>query len=331
MRAVVVDGEEWNVTDVAIPEPARGEVRIEVAACGLCGGDLGVLDGIDGVDYPRIPGHEIAGFIDAVGPGVSDWSVGDRVAVGWHGGHCFDCDQCRHGKFTTCEHKQVTGMSHDGGLAEYTTARTEALVNVPEGIDTTDAAPLVCAGLTPYNALRNSTARPGDIVAVQGLGGVGHMGVQFATKMGYETVVLSRGTDKRDAAIELGADEYIDTTTTDPASALGERGGGDAILSTVPAAAAIESVVGGLAPDGELLLVGAPSEPVEISIPPMLDDRLTLRGWSAGHPGDAADTLALAAQQDIEPWTEQYSLDGIGEAVASMTSGSTRFRAVIQP
>lgn len=331
MRAVVVDEGEPKLTDVDKPSPGSGEVRIEVAACGICGGDLSVLDSADGVEYPRIPGHEIAGQIDEVGPGVSRWSIGDRVAVGWHGGHCFDCQQCSHGNFTTCEKKQVTGISHDGGLAEYTVAQTEALIAPPGNIDAVDAGPLACAGLTAYNAFRNGTARPGDTVAVQGLGGVGHMGVQFAAAMGFETVVLSRGTAKREAAVELGADEYIDTTSTDPASALSEHGGGDAILATAPSATAIESVVGGLAPEGELLLVGAPSEPLELPVPPMLDNRLTVRGWSAGHPGDAEDTLAFAAHRDIEPWTEVYPLSDFDDAVTAMTGGDARFRGVVQP
>lgn len=330
--AVVSDPDEGvTITERERPEPGTGEVRIAVAACGVCGGDRAVLDGEAGIDYPRIPGHEIAGRVDAVGEDVEQWSVGDRVAVGWHGGHCFTCTECRHGNFTTCEHKQVTGMTRHGGFAEYTLASAEAMAEVPEGVDFVDAAPLVCAGLTPYNALRNSAARPGDLVAVQGVGGVGHLGVQFADAMGYETVALSRGTGKQATAHNLGADGFVDTTATDPAEALQERGGADAVLATAPNANAMESVVDGLAPNGELLLVGAPAEPVELAVGPLLNGRRSVRGWSAGHSGDARDTLEMAVSRGIAPLTETYPLADVEQAIARMTEGEARFRAVVTP
>jgi D-arabinose 1-dehydrogenase-like Zn-dependent alcohol dehydrogenase len=333
VRAAVVEGESQavQVTERARPDPGPSGVRVAVEACGVCGGDLAVLEGSPGVEYPRIPGHEIAGRVDTVGEDVTAWDPGDRVAVGWHGGHCFECEQCRHGNFTTCENKRVTGISHDGGFAEYTLVRSEALVPVPDAVSLRHAGPLVCAGLTAYNAVRQSGARAGDVVAVQGLGGVGHLGVQFADAMGYETVALSRGTDKRAAAEELGADQFVDTSATDPAAALRALGGADRILATAPAAAAIEAVLGGLAPEGELLVVAAPEDPVEFPVGPMLDNRWVVRGWSAGHPGDARDTLELAASRDIEPRVETYPLADLERAVERMTDSQVRFRAVVEP
>jgi D-arabinose 1-dehydrogenase-like Zn-dependent alcohol dehydrogenase len=333
VRAAVVESRDAAVQFVerARPDPGPDTVRVEVAACGVCGGDLAVLDGAPGVEYPRIPGHEVAGRVDAVGERVTRWSPGDRVAVGWHGGHCFGCEQCRHGRFTTCEHKRVTGLTRDGGFAEYTLVRPEALIPVPDEVSAAHAGPLVCAGLTAYNVLRNSDTCPGDLVAVQGIGGVGHMGVQFAAAMGYETVALSRGTGKREAALELGADEFVDTSRTDPDTALRERGGADAVLATAPSAAAIEAVVDGLAPEGELLTVAAPEESVELAVGPMLDRRLTVRGWSAGHPGDASDTLELAVARDIRPRVERHPLADLERAVARLQESETRFRAVVEP
>ena len=333
MRAAVVESKDTTVQFVerARPEPGPNTVRVEVKACGVCGGDLAVLGGAPGVGYPRIPGHEVAGRVDAVGEAVTGWSPDDRVATGWHGGHCFECEQCRGGRFTTCEHKRVTGLTRDGGFAEHTLVRPEALIPVPDEVSAAHAGPLVCAGLTAYNVLRNSDARPGDLVAVQGVGGVGHMGVQFAAAMGYETVALSRGTGKREAALELGADRFVDTSRADPDTVLQERGGADAVLATAPSATAIEAVVGGLAPEGELLIVAAPDDPVELAVGPMLDGRLTVRGWSAGHPGDASDTLELAVARDIRPWVERYPLAELEQAVTRLKESETRFRAVVEP
>jgi 2-desacetyl-2-hydroxyethyl bacteriochlorophyllide A dehydrogenase len=333
MRAAVVadPDQDVRIDEREQPVPGPSEVRVDVAACGVCGGDLAVLEGAPGLDYPRIPGHEIAGRVDAVGEDVTAWTVGDRVAVGWHGGHCFGCSQCRRGQFTTCEHKEVTGLTRDGGFAEFALVRAEALAGVPEAIDLVDAGPLVCAGLTAYNALRNTEASAGDTVAIQGVGGVGHMGLQVADAMGFETVALSRGTAKQSAARDLGADQYVDTRASNPVETLQADGGADVILTTAPNAAAMESVVGALAPAGELVLVGAPEKPVEIEVGPMLDDRLTIRGWSAGHSGDARDTLEFAASHGVEPWVETYELGEIERAVSEMKEGAVRFRAVVRP
>ena len=332
MRAAVVsESGTLSIHERERPSPSEEEVLIDVAACGLCGGDEPVLAGSDGIEYPRIPGHEIAGEVAAVGSDVAVWDVGDSVAVGWHGGHCFDCDQCRRGSFTTCCQKAVTGISRDGGLAEYTLARAEALCPVPDAVAPRMAGPLCCAGLTAYNALRNSDARAGDVVAIQGIGGVGHMGVQVADAMGFETVALSRGPAKRESALGFGASSYIDTSTTDPAAALQEYGGATAILGTAPNAEALSSLVGGLAPDGDLIVVGAPEEPLQIEVGPLLNDRLSVRGWSSGHGGDAADMLAFAVEHDLRPSVDRFELGAVDEAVECLTDGDPRFRVVVEP
>lgn len=305
-------------------------MRIEVAACALCGGDAAVLDGAPGVEYPRVPGHEIAGAVDAVGADVTEWAVGDRVAVGWHGGHCFTCDQCRRGAFTTCERREVTGVHRDGGLAEYTTARREALAAVPDDVALRDAAPLTCAGMTGFNALRRADALAGDLVAVQGVGGVGHLAVQYAAAMGFETAAVSRGTAKRDAALELGADHFVDARD-DPAGALADLGGADVVLATAADSASMEALVDGLAPDGTLLAVGAPDDPVAVPVAEMLGPRQSLRAWGSGHATDTEDALATAARQDVAPVVETYSLSAVGDALAAFERGDVRFRAVVEP
>jgi NADPH2:quinone reductase len=333
MDAVQIHAPEEGFTTVdrERPDPASEEVLIEVAACGVCGGDAAVVEGRDAIEYPRIPGHELAGTITETGAAVTEWAVGDRVAVGWHGGHCCSCPQCRRGAFATCEREHVTGLLGDGGYAEYATAAREALVPVPDGLDATAAGPLVCAGLTAYTALRDSDARPGDRVAVQGIGGVGHLGVQFADAFGFETVALSRGPDKRAAAFELGADHFVDTTADDPAAELQTLGGADAVLATAPSADAVASVVHGLAPTGEVIAVGAPSEPAEVDVAAMLGNRWSLRGWAAGHAGDARDALAAAVGNDVTPRVEPYPLADADEAFERMRAGETRFRAVLEP
>ncbi len=324
-------GEGFDLVEVPRPDPTADEVLIEVAACGVCGGDAAVAEGRPPIDYPRTPGHEVAGAIAAVGEDVDDWAPGDRVAVGWHGGHCFACPQCRRGDFVNCEHERITGVHRDGGYAEYATARTEALVPIPHGTAAVDAAPLVCAGLTAYTALSDADVRPGDTVAVGGIGGVGHLGVAFADAFGFETVAVSRGTDKRAAALELGADEFVDATAVAPAAALSDLGGADLVLATAPSADAVESLLGGLAPNGDLVLVGAPDDPVAVEVGPMLGNRWSVVGWSAGHAGDAADALAAAVRNDVEPWTETYPLAEAATAYERARAGETRFRAVLEP
>jgi len=331
MRAATVsETGALSVRERERPDPGAEEVLVEVAACGLCGGDRAVLSGADGVEYPRIPGHEIAGRVAATGSEVTAWDPGDRVAVGWHGGHCLECDRCRRGAFATCRNRRVTGLTRDGGLAEATLVRSEALVPVPDEIEAAAAGPLVCAGLTAYNALRNADADAGDRVAVQGIGGVGHVGLQVADAMGFETVAVSRGTAKRSAAFELGADAYVDAEAVDPASALRERGGAAAILATAPDADAVGSLVGGLAPEGELLVVGVPADPVAVDVGPMVDGRWSVRGWSAGHPGDARDLFAFARQNDVTPRVETVPLSSVEQAVDRFEAGP-RFRVVVEP
>ena len=332
MTAVQVPeaGADFAVVEVPVPDPGPAQVRIEVAACGVCGGDELPRTGGPMVDYPRIPGHEIIGRIDAVGADVAAWDRGERVGVGWYGGHCFDCGPCRRGQFTACADAHITGAAGDGGYAEYTVANAEALIPVPESLDAT-AAPLTCAGLTAYNALRHTDAAASDLVAVQGIGGVGHMGLQYAAAMGYETVALSRGTDKREAALDLGADRFVDTTDVAADEVLQSLGGADVILGTAPSSDAIEGAVGGLAHGGEFVALAPPHEAVELPVGSFVNDRLSFRGWSSGHAGDAADALAFSADRGIEPLTETYDLPEAEAAYSDMLAGDVRFRAVLVP
>lgn len=336
MTAVQVSspGGAFEIVDREIPEPEADEVRIKVQACGVCYGDAvtkeGEMPGLD-IEYPRIPGHEVVGRIDALGADVTDWEVGQRVGVGWHGGHCFVCDRCRSGDFTNCEKKEITGITTDGGYAEYMCSSREALTPVPAGLDSTAAAPLVCAGMTAFNALRRSGAKQGDLVAVQGIGGVGHMGIQYANAAGYETVALSRGTEKRELAFELGAHHYIDAVASDPAEELQSLGGADVVFSTAPSSAAIESITGGLAANGTLLVVAVPHEPVELDLAEFVNNRRSMQGWDCGHAYHAQDTLECSELNDIEPMISTYSLTEADEAYAAMKSSDTRFKAVLQP
>jgi D-arabinose 1-dehydrogenase-like Zn-dependent alcohol dehydrogenase len=307
-------------------------VRVAVDACGVCHSDAFLKDGQwPGVDYPRIPGHEIVGHIDAVGERVEAWEAGERVGVGWHGGHCFTCEPCRRGDFIACENGEVTGFDHDGGYAEYLTTPQETLARVPDDLDAAGAAPLLCAGVTTYNALRNSDAEPGDLVAVQGVGGLGHLGIQYARQAGFETVAVSRGTEKRDLAEELGADHYIDSEADDPGEALAELGGAKIILGTAPNADAMESVMDGLGVSGELLTVGIPGDPLEIPVQPLVTSRQSVAGWPSGDARDSQDTLEFSALRDIESMVETYSLEDADEAYERMMESEARFRTVIEP
>jgi NADPH2:quinone reductase len=333
VRAAVVRSPDEGVEVVERddPEPAADEVRVAVAACGVCGGDEAVTEGRPGIEYPRIPGHELAGSVDAVGDDVTEWAVGDRVAVGWHGGHCFTCDPCRRGEFTACERRTVTGALRDGGLAEYVTVRREALAGIPDSVDAADAAVLTCAGMTGFNALRNADVSAGDLVAVQGVGGVGHLAVQFAATMGFETAAVSRGEGNREAAFDLGADHYVNANDEDPGEALDALGGADAVLATVPDSDAMAATIGGLAPTGTLLVVGAPDDPVPVPVARMLGARQTVQAWGSGHAIDTEDTLAVAAREGIEPWTETYPLSAVEAAFHDHRAGDVRFRAVVEP
>ncbi|MFC6757927.1 MULTISPECIES: alcohol dehydrogenase [Haloarcula] len=334
MQAVAVPaaGEDFELVEREIPEPGPGEVRIEVDACGICHSDAFVKEGTyPGVSYPRVPGHEIAGRIDTVGDRVDRLSAGERVGVGWHGGHCFSCEPCRRGDFQQCENGEITGLTYDGGYAEYVTVPAEAVAAVPERLDAADAAPLLCAGVTTFNALRNTDARPGDLVAVQGIGGLGHLGVQYAHAAGFETVALSRSGDKESLAMELGADHFVDTTAHDPAERLQELGGASVVLGTAPASDAISSVVGGLDTDGSVVVVGVPGEPIEVDAQQLVGARSGVEGWASGHAHDSQDTLEFSALRDVTPEIETYPLTEVEDAYERMLANEARFRVVLEP
>ncbi|WP_170084115.1 alcohol dehydrogenase [Haloarcula rubripromontorii] len=333
MRAAVVPeaGADFEVVERDIPEPDAGEVRVAVDACGICHSDVFAKEGTyPGVSYPRIPGHEVAGRIDAVGDGVDAWEEGDRVGVGWHGGHCSTCDQCRQGNFLQCENGEVTGVSYDGGYAEYMTAPAEALAKIPDSLDAAAAAPLLCAGVTTFNALRNSDANVGDLVAVQGVGGLGHLGIQYAHAAGFETAAISRTPEKESLAKELGADHFIDAAETDAGQRLQELGGADVVLATAPSSDAISSIVSGVGVDGSVVVVGVPGEPVEVSAQQLVQSRGAVEGWASGHARDSQDTLEFSSLRDIAPEIETYPLADVSEAYGRMTDNEARFRAVLE-
>ena len=323
-------GADFEITDLPMPAPDAHEVRIRVEACGICHSDAFVKEGtFPGLEYPRVPGHEVAGVVDAVGTDVTQWSEGDRVGVGWHGGHCFTCDACRTGDFVNCENGLVTGIHYDGGYAEYMTAPAEAVAKMPEDLAAEDAAPLLCAGITTFNALRNQGLQPGDLVAVQGIGGLGHLGVQYATAMGLEVVALSTSADKEALAHDLGASHFVDVSNTDPAEALQRRGGADLILATAPNADAITSVLGGLGRDGDLVIVAATGEAVEVPPMALIQGRKSVSGWPSGDAKDSEDTLAFSAQAEALPEIETFSLEEAEAAYARMINNEARFRAVL--
>lgn len=333
MRAAVIAEPRggFELVERAVPEPGASEVRVAVAACGVCGGDDVAYDGSPAVDYPRVPCHEFVGVVDAVGEDVAGWNPGDRVGVAWHGGHCFTCEHCRGGDLVHCSEKSITGIHRDGGYAEYALARAEALVDVPGGLDSANAAPLLCAGLTSFNALRNAEARPGDLVAALGVGGVGHLAVQYAHAAGFETVAVSRGPDKRDAALDLGADHYVDSDRADPGDRLQALGGADLVFSTAPAADAIANVVDGIGTGGDVVNVGAPESPVPVDVGHLNATRGSVSGWTAGTPKDAEETLAFSARRDVTPTTETFELDDVETAYRRLVDGDVRFRAVVTP
>jgi D-arabinose 1-dehydrogenase-like Zn-dependent alcohol dehydrogenase len=323
-------GGEFELVERAIPEPGPKQVRIKVEACGICHSDVLVKDGLwPGLQYPRIPGHEIAGRVDAIGNGVADWKPGQRVGVGWHGGHCFGCVQCRRGDFSMCVKRKVTGIDSDGGYAEFMIAGQEALAAIPEELPAEEAGPFMCAGVTVFNALRNSGARGGDVVAVHGIGGLGHLGVQYARQMGFETVAVGRGKDKESLAKKLGAHHYIDSGAGDAASELQKLGGARVILATAPNAKAISSMVEGLSVDGTLLVPAAPAEPLTVSVMPLIMGRRSVAGCYSGTAMDSQDTLEFSSLHDVHPMIEKYSLDRVAEAYEQMHAGKVRFRVVL--
>ena len=331
-RAVQVSaaGGDFKLVQQVFPEPGPGHVRIRVQACGVCHSDSATKFGLfPGIEYPRVPGHEVAGIVDAVGPDVPLFKVGQRVGLGWHGGHCNYCAPCRRGDFILCENGQISGVSFDGGYADYVVAPANALALVPDDLSDIDAAPLLCAGITTFNSLRNSGARTGDTVAIFGIGGLGHLAVQYAAKSGYRTVAIARGQDKAPLARQLGAHIYIDSTTQDPAAELQKLGGANVILSTLTSADALAAAVNGLAPAGKLVINGLPEKPWELNAVPLIMGRRTIVGWPSGTGMDSEDTLKFSALAGIRPMTETYPLDKAPEAFDRMMSGKARFRVVL--
>jgi D-arabinose 1-dehydrogenase-like Zn-dependent alcohol dehydrogenase len=323
-------GGDWELVERDVPVPGAGQVRVKVDACGICHSDVLVKDGLwPGLQYPRVPGHEVAGRIDAVGDNVTAWANGQRVGVGWHGGHCFVCDQCRRGDFAMCINRKVTGFDFDGGYAEYMIAPATALAAIPDEVPAEEAGPFMCAGVTVYNALRNSGARAGDVVAVHGIGGLGHLGVQYARRMGFRTVAINRGNDKQTLAQELGAHQYIDATAMDVVAELQKLGGARVILATAPSAQAISPLVDGLSPSGLLLVPAAPAEPLTISMFSLIARRSSVAGWYSGTARDSQDTLEFSALSGVHPMIEKYPLDRVVEAYEQMHSGKVRFRVVL--
>lgn len=311
--------------------PGSGFVRVRVEACGICHSDALTKEGLwPGIEYPRVPGHEIAGVVDAVGADVPAWKPGDRVGIGWHGGHCGYCYSCRRGDFLTCRlGVRIPGISFDGGYEDYVVAPSEALARIPDELTTAEAAPLMCAGVTTFNSLRHAGALPGDLVAVLGLGGLGHLGVQFASKMGFDTVAIARGRDKEPLARQLGARVYIDSREKDPAAELARLGGVRVILATVTSAAAMTAVIGGLAVDGKLLVVGAPHDPLQVPAGLLIGGRRSIAGWPSGRSIDSQDTMAFAARTGVRSRNELFPLGRAAEAYDRMMSGEARFRVVL--
>ncbi len=333
MRAVRVSRAKGplELVEQPIPQPGPGSVRIKVEACGICHSDFVTKEALwPGIQFPRAPGHEVAGVIDAVGVGVAGWNAGQRVGVGWHGGHCGYCDSCRRGDFVTCQiAPQTPGISYDGGYADYMIAPAGVLASIPDGLSAVEAAPLMCAGVTTFNSLRHSGARPGDTVAVLGVGGLGHLGIQFASKMGFKTVAIARGGDKASLARKLGAQHYIDSQATDTAAELTRMGAARVILATVTSGTAMSAVLGGLAVDGKLVIVGAPAEPLEVPALPLIFGRRSIMGWPSGTSVDSQDTLAFSALSGVRPMTEVFPLERAAEGYEHMMSGKARFRVVL--
>ena len=332
MRSMQVarPGGPFELVERDNPEPGAGAVRVKVQACGVCHSDSLTKEGHwPGIQYPRVPGHEVAGIVDALGAGVKGWAAGQRVGVGWHGGHCGYCDSCRRGDFVTCRNAaQVPGISYDGGYADFMIAPAEALALIPDELSAVEAGPLMCAGITTFNALRHSGARPGDLVAVLGIGGLGHLGIQFAVKMGFRTVAIARGAEKASLATQLGAWKYIDSAAQDPAEELTKMGGAKVILATATSGKAFEAVLGGLAVDGKLLIVGA-ADPMQVAPLSLILARRSVSGWPSGRSIDSQDTLQFSALTGVRSMNETFPLERAGEAYDRMMSGAARFRVVL--
>lgn len=323
-------GADFQIVEREIPGCESGQIRIKVKACGVCHSDALTKEGAwAGIQYPRVPGHEVVGIVDEVGAGVSEWKVGQRVGVGWHGGHDGTCVSCRRGDFGTCKNLKIAGISYDGGYQQYMVAPREAVVAIPESLNDTDAAPLLCAGITTFNALRRSGAFPGDLVAVQGIGGLGHLGIQFANKSGYNVVAIGRGSENAALAKKLGANIYIDSRANNAADELQKLGGARVILATAPSSKAMSELIDGLGPNGKLLVVGADFVPIEVTPVQLISASRTIQGWASGTPVDSEDTLRFAELTGVRPMIETYPLEKAAEAYARMISGDAQFRVVL--
>ena len=332
MRVVQVatPGAPLELVEREVPSPGHGEVRIRVEACGVCHSDSFTKEGsYPGIRYPRVPGHEVAGRIDAVGPGAEPWRAGQRVGVGWYGGHCGHCDRCRRGDFITCREGRISGVTFDGGYADYMIAPAQALARIPDELAAESAAPLLCAGITTFNALRHSGARAGDLVAVLGIGGLGHLALQFSARIGFDTVAIARGKDKESLARTLGARRYLDSQADDVAAELAARGGARVILATVTSAKAMTAVIDGLAVDGKLLVIGAAAEPIEVSPFQLIGQRASIQGWPSGVAADSEETLSFSAFSEVRPMVETFPLEQAAAAYERMISGAARFRVVL--
>jgi D-arabinose 1-dehydrogenase-like Zn-dependent alcohol dehydrogenase len=323
-------GGEFELVERQFPEPGAGEVRIKVQACGICHSDVLTKEGSwPGITYPRVPGHEVTGIINEVGAGVSQWKKGQRVGVGWHGGHDNTCRECQRGDFRNCRNLKVPGISYDGGYQQYMVAPVEALVSLPEGLNDVEAAPLLCAGITTYNALRRSGALPGDLVAVQGIGGLGHLAIQFGNKFGYKIAAIGRGSETAALAKKLGASAYIDSKSTNAAEALQNLGGAQVILALAPNSKAMSELFDGLAPNGKIVVIGVDSEPLQVTPVQLITGSRTIQGWASGTTADEDDTLRFAELSGVRPMIETYPLEKAAEGYARMMSGKARFRVVL--
>ena len=332
MRAVQVSekGGAFEVVEREVPQVGPGEALVKVDACGVCHSDMFAKEGAyPGVPFPIVPGHEVAGSVAALGDGVSGWSEGQRVGVGWYGGSCGQCGPCRDGKLIKCQDMGIPGVTFDGGYADYVKVRANALAAIPDELSAEQAAPLMCAGVTTYNALRHTGARPGDLVAVLGVGGLGHLGVQFAKKMGFRVVAMNRGTEKADLATDLGAHHYIDTTATDPAEELGKLGGARVVLSTITSGEATAACLGGLGPDGELVVAGAAEDPLSVPAFALIGNEAAVRGHASGTAADSEDTMSFSALTDVRASIETMPLEEASSAYDAMMDGRARFRMVL--
>jgi len=323
-------GADFEIVEREIPKPGPGEVRIKIQACGVCHSDVFTKEGSwPGIQYPRVPGHEVVGTIDELGAGVSGWKQEQRIGVGWHGGHDGTCLACQRGDFRNCRNLKVPGISYDGGYEQYMVAPVEALTAMPESLSDVEAAPLLCAGITTYNALRHSGAMPGDLVAVLGIGGLGHLGIQFANKFGYKVAAIGRGSESATLAKKLGASVYIDNNVTNAAEALQKLGGAQVILATAPNSKAMTEVIDGLAPNGNLMVIGVTADPIEVTPAQLVNGSKSIQGWASGTPADAQDTLRFAELTGVRPMIETYPLEKAAEAYARMMSGQAQFRVVL--